>query len=389
MKKLKIAIISPYFYPLRGGVENNALNMALQLVKAGHDVTVFTSHKRGNKVFARRDEVYQSITIRRLYRAFFPQYYLTFLPSLLWFLLRERYDVVHTHIPGVFWHDLCVGLAKLFRRVKIAINTPHDPFMSRDNYRSSTNVLKRIYEAFLRLYYARIYNFAIAVNPNQYDWINAYGIHKNKIIYVPNGINPDLLKEIEVGPQDTGQFGLTNQIVITTVARYHEYKGYQYVLEALHKLKHERKLDIKYFGIGEDTGMLARLENYVRDNDLTDWVTLLESPSDTVRDQLLQISEIFILPSRVEAFGIAILEAMAKGNAIITTNTEGGKFLVGKDNGYLFDFGDSDRLAEIILELAANNELRHQLAVNNYLKAKSMTWENNTKEFIHLLTNLA
>ena len=50
----------------------------------------------------------------------------------------------------------------------------------------------------------------------------------------------------------------------------------------------------------------------------------------------------FILASRVKAFGIVMLEAMAKGNAIISTTTEGGKYLIKEDNGILYDFEDTD-----------------------------------------------
>lgn len=385
----KIAIVTPYFYPLPGGVENNAYNMALQLVKAGHSVTVYTSHRRDANIFARREEVHRGIVIKRLYRAIFSQYYFTFLPMLGLHLFVGKYDLIHSHIPGVLWTDLCIGLVKLARRCKTVINTPHDPFMSRGNYNRLTRQLKRLYEVVLRFYYPKLYDYVVAVNPNQKGWINDYGVSDDQIILALNGIEEEMLDPVEITPQIKAQFGLQDEVVITTVARYHEYKGYQNLLAALNILKGERKLNIKYFGMGEDRGMLPRLQNYVLDNDLSDWVTLLESPSDIVRDQLLQISQLFVLPSRVEAFGIGILQAMAKGNAIITTTTEGGKYLVGPENGYLFEFGDVNKLAELILELVTDSEKRAEFSRANLKKAATLTWQKTTKDYLKLVSNLS
>jgi glycosyltransferase involved in cell wall biosynthesis len=384
--KLKVAFISPYFYPLRGGTENNCLNMALQTAKAGHEVTVFTSDRRRKTKLQRKNEDYHGIKIRRLTRLLFSQYYLSFLPSLPHNLLLNKYDVIHTHIPGVMWTDFAIFLKRLFSRKTLFINTPHDPFMSKGSYGFFQSALRRLYRPFLRFYYRRLYDYVIAVNPNQHQWIMAeYRVAPERIIYVPNGIDESMLKPVEVDPQLRKQYEINDQIVITMVARYHEYKGYQNVLQALTKIRNKRQLNFVFVGIGEDTGMLSRLQNYVLDHKLHDYVQLLASPNDQVRDQFLEMSEIFILASRVEAFGIAILEAMAKGNAIITTNTEGGKFLVGPENGLLYDFEDVDKLAEHISKLLTDANHRQQMIETNQKFAARHTWDQIFTPYAKLL----
>ena len=94
----------------------------------------------------------------------------------------------------------------------------------------------------------------------------------------------------------------------------------------------------------------------------------------------LDVSEIFVLPSEWEAFGIVILEAMARGNAVISTKTEGGEFLVRKENGFVYDFGDLKKLEENINILYKNKRLMDKMKKINVKKAREFLWENIAEE---------
>ena len=385
-----IVFITPYFYPLNGGVENNCLNMALQLVAAGYKVTVLTSDRRRGVVTGRKEEEYEGITIKRLRRLLFPQYYLTFLPSLLTNLVQMDADIIHTHVPGVFWTELSLIIKKAFSRKTVFINTPHDPFMSRNNYRRYERFLRKLYLFILRRYYNWLYDYLIAVNPKQQEWItNDYGVKPEKIVTVLNGINSELLSETEIDPQLVQQYELKDKLVITNIARYHEYKGHQHVIEAINAIKNKKQLAIKYIGIGVDSGYLPRLQNYIADNKLENYITLLENPNDVIRDQILQRADIYISSSRVEAFGIGILEGMAKNSAVIASRTEGSKYLVVEGtNGLLYDFGDVAELKELIVSLAKHPEIRSKFASNNRRRAKAHTWNKTILPYLNLVSKL-
>ena len=91
----------------------------------------------------------------------------------------------------------------------------------------------------------------------------------------------------------------------------------------------------------------------------------------------LEASDIFVFPSEWEAFGIVVIEAMARKNAIISTKTEGGRFLIKEgENGYLFDYQDKAQLLKLISSLISNNELRKEMQNNNYIKAKGFLWKD-------------
>lgn len=389
---MKVCFISPYFYPLRGGTESNCYNMAVQTKALGHDVTVFTSDRKGDKKFERKAEEINGIKVFRLRRILFNKYYLTLLLGLFRNLHKTNPDIIHSHIPGIVFTDMTLMLHKLlYGRRTTYINTPHDPFMSRDKYKFTSKLLKNIYTPILRMYYRRLYDYVIAVNSDQIGWIKEmYKVPEDRIIVVENGVDEKIFEILDVDKDILNQYELTDKLVISCVARYHEYKGYQNILEALTKIRNKKQLNIKFVGIGEDSGMLKRLNNYIVNQKLEKYVELIESPNDYVRDQILQKSEIFILASRLEAFGISIIEAMAKGNAIITTNTEGGKYLVNSRNGIRYEFDNIDELASAIVKLAEEKELRESLIKTNLNKSKNFSWKRkfvNYKELLEIIMN--
>ena len=76
-----------------------------------------------------------------------------------------------------------------------------------------------------------------------------------------------------------------------------------------------------------------------------------------------------------EAFGISMLEAMAKGCTIVSTKTEGGKFLIEEaKNGFLFDYGNLDSLKTIFSKLLTDKKILTTISKNNLEKAKRFTW---------------
>ena len=84
---------------------------------------------------------------------------------------------------------------------------------------------------------------------------------------------------------------------------------------------------------------------------------------DAIRN-LLQRCTLFILPSRSEPFGIAILEAMSLGKAVITTRVGGiPEFVADGQNGVLVESDDPAGLAAAMCRVSSDAELRRQLGL--------------------------
>jgi glycosyltransferase involved in cell wall biosynthesis len=115
-------------------------------------------------------------------------------------------------------------------------------------------------------------------------------------------------------------------------------------------------------------------------------VTFLVKPSNAIVRSILGVSSIYIFPSEWEAFGISTLEAMAKKNAVITTKTEGGKFLIEDGvNGILVDYGHSDQIAKAIETLHNDKDLLTKMQANNFKKSQEFSMEKIILDYQHLL----
>ncbi len=369
---MKIGFISTYFYPVIGGAENNCFYLARELAKR-YEVHVFTSDRKNNEKF-KEYEVINNIHVHRCKTWFRYRYYFAFYPSIISKILRKDLDILHVHSLGFFMHDFCVIFKKLFSKTKI-VNTPHGPPMTLKNYNFIAKFYRFVIVNFEKLI-NKLYDLVIQVNPSQKKWMVDYGINKNKIEFIPNGISKELFKKENTNDL-IKKYKLNNKLVISYLGRLEKYKGIDNLIEAFNKISNKNKL--KLVIIGQDLGDKKRLMELVKKYKLNNYIIFTGRVNEKLKLKLLNLSKIFILPSEWEAFGISILEAMAKGNSIISTKTEGGLFLVKEGvNGYLYDFGDVSMLRNKIQLLIKNKKLRYKIGLNNIKKAKEFLWEDIT-----------
>src|SRR3989344_3792358 len=221
---MKIGFLIEYFYPTRGGAENNCFYLARELAKK-HEVHVFTSGRNDGKIF-KKEEIIDGVNIHRYKNWFRYKYYLTFTPGFL-NILDYDLDVLHVHSLGFLWHDFIVFLKKLFSKTK-NINTPHGPFMALSKYNFAENIFKNAV-VFLEFFLNKLYNAVIQVNPNQYKWMVKYGVSRNKIKYIPNGISEDTFDKSD-NKKFVKKYNLKNKFVVSYLGRVQKYKGLDQVI---------------------------------------------------------------------------------------------------------------------------------------------------------------
>ena len=370
---MKIGFLTTYFYPFTGGAESNIYNLAKELVKNSHEVHVFTSDRKEKKRL-KREEVQEGIQIHRARTIFRYKYYFVWNPSLLSKILKTDLDILHVNSLGFLWHDIIVLLKKATSKTKI-VNTPHGPFMALPEYKFHQKIIKKIITAIERPINKQ-YDLVIQVNPNQKKWMKKIGIKEEKIRYLPNGIEKDFLKEPteKEKKEFLRKYNIENKFIVSYLGRIQRYKGNHQVIEALKGIKG----NITFLMMGADLeGEKKRLEEQAKKTNVN--LKLIEEISEKEKKIALATSEIFILPSQWEAFGIVLLEAMAQRNAIISTTTEGANFLIKKENGCLFEYNDIPTLRNHLIKLIKNKNKRKQMQKNNRKKAKRFIWDKITK----------
>ena len=165
-----------------------------------------------------------------------------------------------------------------------------------------------------------------------------------------------------------------DKIIITCISRLRPRKGHIYLLEAISLLKEETKnVDVWIVGDGE---MREGLEEKVKALQL-DNVFFLGSRNDIPK--LLNMSDIFVLPTTSDTLPISIIEAMFAGKAIITTNCGGILEIIQDDEtGLIVEQKSSQDLAEKLSLLIQNESFREMLAnnaqafANNHLTSAQM-----------------
>jgi glycosyltransferase involved in cell wall biosynthesis len=364
---MKIGFLINYFYPMKGGAENNCFYLARELAKT-NEVHVFTSLLPKTK----KDEIIDKIHIHRYKTFFHYKYYLSFTPGLL-SILKQDLDILHVHSLGFIWHDKIMILKKLISKTKM-INTPHGPFMALKNYNFFARLFKFIFRNFERFFVNKSYDAVIQVNDLQYKWLTKEGIKRNKIYFVPNGISELSFKNIN-NKNFIKKCKLKDKFVISYLGRVQEYKGLDQVIKILPDLNE----NVVFLIMGKDAGDLSRLKKLAIQLNVQKRVIFTGELDDNEVLQGLKSSKIFILSSEWEAFGISILQAMAQGNAIISTNTDGGKFLIKKENGFLYNFNDLKDLKNKINLLYKNKRLLSKFSKNNIKKAKQFLWKDIAK----------
>lgn len=375
----RITFISPFFFPFKGGAENYAYNIARMLKKEGFNVEVLTSTFKAKQ---EKLENSRGIAIHR-FRTWINQYYLRFYPGLLKGIIKSNADVIHVQGFGFIWQDFCLIIKRFFSRRRIKfISTPHGPFMARREYSFIQKILKQLFTKIQRFYLNWLYDLIIQVNPNQSKWISKnYKIDLEKIKHIPIGISLDHFEEVTKITELKKELNIKKEIVISYLGRFHKYKGVHDLLEVSKELKKDN-YKFKTVFMGVDAGEKKSMQSFVIENSLDDEVIILEKPTDEKRNKILEISEIFVFPSQWEAYGIAMVEAMAHGNTIISTKTEGGLHLIeNKKNGLLITYKNRKELKMALVKLITDETLRKKMIKLNLEKAAKLKWDDLWEEY--------
>ena len=122
---MKILQTPVRFYPCIGGVENYVYSLSKHLARIGHDVTVLCANEPKN---GKRIENMDGVTVKRLnYVGKIANTNVT--PLLPFELLKESFDIIHTHLPTPWSADWSVIFAKLKR--KPVVLTYHNDIVSK------------------------------------------------------------------------------------------------------------------------------------------------------------------------------------------------------------------------------------------------------------------
>jgi L-malate glycosyltransferase len=157
------------------------------------------------------------------------------------------------------------------------------------------------------------------------------------------------------------RYAPNKEFIITHISNFRKVKRVQDVI-TIFKLILDKGYNVKMLFVG-DGPERAFIERQCREWGVCDKVMMLGNLKST--KEVLGISDVFLLPSETESFGLAALEAMASGVPVVATNTGGIPEVVthGKD-GFLSDVGDVEGMAANIEILMSSKEVHAEFKTN-------------------------
>jgi len=333
---MKILQTPVRFYPFTGGVENYVYNLSRELVKLGHDVTIVCANEPAGK----KEEVIDGIKIKRLsYLGKVANTNIT--PRLPFKLLREEFDLIHTHLPTP-WSADWSAIAAMARRRPLVL-TYHNDIVG-EGY---ANSIAQVYNhTGLKLVLERAKKIIIT-QPNYLSSSSYLEKYEDKVEAVSVGVDAEKFR-----PMNTENEGNT-LFFLSVLDRFHEYKGLDYLLQALNTVKEEVP-DVKLI-VGGEGELLDRYRQVSSSLGLEENVEFVGFIPDDKIVQYYNRCDLFVLPSisaEQEGFGMVLLEAIACGKPVISTGIVGAaKDLNEKGAGIIVECGDAKGLAEAILHI--------------------------------------
>lgn len=193
----------------------------------------------------------------------------------------------------------------------------------------------------------------VLVFPSKYlaEWysLNISNSSTSRLIVIPPGA---------VCNKDTELKTKQERISIGVLSRLHPVKGVETILEACKNLKN-RGISFKLL-IGGDGVLRSKLEQMAIESGLKSHVEFFGKIQNS--KQFLDGIDIFVAPSLQEAFGIHVCEAMERNLPVIASNVGGlPEIISNKNNGFLFEAGNSEQLTNVLLELINNTQLRTRI----------------------------
>jgi len=191
----------------------------------------------------------------------------------------------------------------------------------------------------------------------------------------------DITKEIEVIPNfiDISKYRTQQQkcleenykfndeLIITHVSNFRPVKNIKNVIMVFNNIQKEISSKLLMIGEGPEKEMAEQL---CKDLSIDNKVEFLGN-SDQVEKNLCH-SDLFLLPSNTESFGLAALEAMASRVAVISSNAGGlSEINIQGETGYLTDYNDIESMSRYAISILKNPDMLEKFKNNAFLKAET------------------
>lgn len=252
------------------------------------------------------------------------------------------------------------------------------------HYTKPSTKKKLIVHKFIAFFLKMFSNNFISIHRSQIQFYKkTYGFNEMDFNLIYNGVNINRFRPLnkEINKTDYNSFNIVH------VASIKPLKDQRTLLKAVNYLN--QTVDKwKLYIAGEDrANMLPELKSYLIENKIKDKVYFLGNTENI--SSLLTNSDVFVLTSTTEALPVSIMEAMACGLPIISTNVGGCSELVADgENGFLTKVKDFEGIGKKLRELYYDDEMKKRMGEESRNRAvKFFSEEKMIKGYLTIIDN--
>lgn len=399
---MRIAHFPSTFLPTIGGAEIATHNLALRQYQAGHQPIVI-----------------QPWTLWRIVRSAVPYKLIPLFPKSLTYTLRARqrgydtrwlvgiqlafyqraYDFDVWHVHGA--HPAGFAAIPTLKRMRLpAVATCHGVDIQKlpeigYGLRLDAAMEEDITETL------SAFDRVTAISDSIRSEFVSIGIAPERICDIPNGVEVSRIKSLQVDRNKVrGRMGWPlDETILLTVGRNHSKKGYKFIPEIIKQAVTVRQ-DFLWVIVGRGIQPIAEMAEKLGIGDRLHVVAQIgQEDIDTDRqtfslptDELIKIykaADIFACPSVLEGLPLVLIEAMAAGLPIVTTDAPGCRDVVEHGvTGLISPVGDTSGMAQNILRLLADPSLAARLGRNGESRSAEYEWSNVVSHYLAVYEEL-
>ena len=357
---MKIAIVC---YPTFGGSGVVATELGLELAKRGHEIHFITYSQPVRLALLNPNVHYHEVHVPEYPLFHYQPYELALSSKLVDMVKLYKMDVLHVHyaIPHAY--------AGYMAKQMLADEGIHIPMVTTLHGTDITLVGNHPF-----------YKPAVSFSINKSDVVTSvsqslkedtYRLFdiKNEIVVIPNFIELTKENEIEISPCHRSLMASENEKIVTHISNFRKVKRIEDVVKIFYEIQKEVPSKLMMVGEGPEK---EQAEYLCQQLGIQHKVIFFGNSNEI--DKILCFSDLFLLPSETESFGLAALEAMAEGVPVVSSNTGGiPEVNVHGYSGFLSDVGNVDEMAQNSIRILKNDSDLIQFRRNAHERSKTFS----------------
>lgn len=339
---MKIAIVC---YPTFGGSGVVATELGLELAHRGHEIHFITYRQPVRLALLNSNVHYHEVNVPEYALFHYQPYELALSSKLVDMVKLYKIELLHVHyaIPHAYAGYMAKQMLKDEGIILPMVTTLHgtDITLVGNHPFYKTAVSFSINKSDI------VTSVSQSLKDDTYKLFNI----KKEIHVIPNFIELDKIRNESQISCHRSVMAKKEERIVTHISNFRKVKRIPDIIKIFYKI--QEKIPAKLMMVG-DGPEKSRAEQLCKELGIEDKVIFFGNSNEI--DQILSYSDLFLLPSETESFGLAALEAMAWSVPVISSNT-GGLPEVNFDgiSGYLSDVGDVDSMAENALKILSDD----------------------------------